>query len=618
MTTAPPPTSSYPPPGYPPHPSNPSPVTPPPRRGRRLLAVVVELVDRVLRQPVIEGRLRTTGWPPGLRTVLVVSLIAAVGCTISMVAAPALRANLPLGAAPSGTTLPEPLVWIAAMVSMFALALLQAGALHTRWWVRIVALLTTLSTYSSLASTTTVNDSAGLTLVWVLGAWLSLVVLNLIRLRRSYAWWEFAWVLLVNTAVLVLTLAPRLQARSVVLPGELVATAQESLVYVGVLAVPVAIAAGFAIAQLVLSTVVWSMDLARRHLPSRALPTLLVVVAGWRFAAELSNGLANRSVAAGRILDSVALLAAGLLVWLVIDQLADRAERRASRRAPDKAAVVTGDTGILHLGERLVRATMPVGVVISIAGLVTFLSVPTLYGVGLAERYDHARLAQVLTLTNQLPTLVGNALATDTGRVAVSAALLAVGLAIGSRGARGIAELVALVAVIRIATVVSSEEQVLTMLPLVVTVVLLALLIIWAAGRRLTPVRIEGLLVGLLVCAAFGSRQLFADPFELLIGGTAAVVIGLVWGFLTGGADANGDSRSYPRPARVLLLLGNSTIGFGLLAYAAWARDRVNTLDLVYHQEQGDLLLGGSLLICAMFSVVVAGARNREIGTPQP
>lgn len=577
----------------------------------------MELLDRVLRQPVREGRLRTTGWPAGLRTVLAVSLAASAACTILMVAAPVLRSRLPLGAAPSGSTLPEPLVWVATTVSMFALALLQAGALHTRWWVRIVALLTTLATFSALATTTTVNDSALLTLGLVLGAWLSIVALQLIRLRRAYAWWEFAWVLVVNIGVLIATLSPRLQTRSVVVAGELVATAQESLVYVGVLAVPVAIAAGFAIAQLVLSTVVWSMDLSRRHLPRGALPVLLVVVAGWRVLAELRHVLAQPTAAVGQVGRSATLLAAGLLVWLAIDQLADRAERRTARRAPHEPLAPVGDTGILHLGERLVKAAVPVGVAVSIAGLVTFLSVPTLYGVGLADRFDKPALAGFFAIAGAVPTEVGNALATDLGRIAVSAALLAAALVIGGRGARGIAELVGLVGVIRIATVVSSSDQVLTMLPLLVTLVLVVLGITWTARRRLSPVRVEGLLVGLLLCAAFNSRQLFADPFELLIGGTAAVVIGLVWGFLTGGAEANGDTPAYPRPARVLLLLGNATIGFGLLAYTAWARDRTNTLDLVYHQQQGDLLLGGSLLICAMFSVAVAGIRNREIGTPE-
>ena len=90
---------------------------------------------------------------------------------------------------------------------------------------------------------------------------------------------------------------------------------------------------------------------------------------------------------------------------------------------------------------------------------------------------------------------------------------------------------------------------------LVATGVVLVALIWHLLRRSLTRQRAIALAGLLVLSALFSYRDFVSDPVGALLGysGVALVLFGLVWDFLTGSDWANGGSRRFPRPVRVLL-----------------------------------------------------------------
>jgi hypothetical protein len=124
-----------------------------------------------------------------------------------------------------------------------------------------------------------------------------------------------------------------------------------------------------------------------------------------------------------------------------------------------------------------------------------------------------------------------------------------------------------------------------------------------------------GVLVAAGLVAVLQARQFFADPIDFILGGSAALVLSLVWQFLTSGADANTGSGRFPRPNRVLLLLGNSLLGMAVLAYNRMTLDTIALLDTM--QKLGDRVLGGALILGSIVAVVTSVLRNEDLaGAP--
>ena len=96
--------------------------------------------------------------------------------------------------------------------------------------------------------------------------------------------------------------------------------------------------------------------------------------------------------------------------------------------------------------------------------------------------------------------------------------------------------------------------------------------------------------------------------------GAALVLFGLTWDLLTGsGSWANGDSRRFPRPTRVLLMLTNSVLTMTVLAYAALIRDGSTTIYLDPYAEIGNLILGTALLGAAVIGALDAAWHNAPV-----
>ena len=115
------------------------------------------------------------------------------------------------------------------------------------------------------------------------------------------------------------------------------------------------------------------------------------------------------------------------------------------------------------------------------------------------------------------------------------------------------------------------------------------------------------------MCALFSYRDFISDPVGVLLGfsGAALVLFGLTWDLFTGSDWGNGDSRRFPRPTRVLLVLTNSVLTMTVLAYAALIRDGSTTIYLDPYAEFGDLVFGTALLAAAVIAVFDAANRRR-------
>jgi hypothetical protein len=136
--------------------------------------------------------------------------------------------------------------------------------------------------------------------------------------------------------------------------------------------------------------------------------------------------------------------------------------------------------------------------------------------------------------------------------------------------------------------------------------------------RRLTRPRALALAGALTLCALFSGRDFISDPLGALLGfsGAALVLFGLVWDLFTGSGWANGESRRFARPTRVLLVLANSVTTMSVLAFAALVRDGSTTIYLDPYAELGDLVFGTALLAAGL--VAVLARPSGELAAPTP
>jgi hypothetical protein len=121
---------------------------------------------------------------------------------------------------------------------------------------------------------------------------------------------------------------------------------------------------------------------------------------------------------------------------------------------------------------------------------------------------------------------------------------------------------------------------------------------------------------GLLILSAlFSYRDFISDPLGAVLGfsGAALVLFGLTWDLFTGSSWANGHSRRFPRPTRVMLVLTNYVLSMTVLAYAALVRDGSTTIYFDPFAQLGDLILGTGLIAAAAVAIFDSAWRNREI-----
>ena len=150
---------------------------------------------------------------------------------------------------------------------------------------------------------------------------------------------------------------------------------------------------------------------------------------------------------------------------------------------------------------------------------------------------------------------------------------------------------------------------------LVSTVIVVVAIITTGLRRRLTRQRALAFAGLLILSALFSSRDFISDPLGFLLGfsGAALLLFGLTWDLLTGSGWGNGDSRRFPRPTRVLLVLTNSVLTMTVLAYAALIRDGSTTIYLDPYAAFGNLIFGTALLAAAVVAVFDVASRDATV-----
>lgn len=567
---------------------------------RRVLDVLIALVYRVIWAPVRDGRLRLRGAPAGLG----VAAVVAAGCfalaLIITATAPWLRQRLAITVADIGISAPDRLIWVVVAFVLLAVALLQVAGLHAPWWGRVGALLLSGTFLSAAGIQAGTADAALRHTVLAGGCWLALAVLSLVRRNRLFRWWEIVAVLGLLTVPTVITAAgmlPRLYAQD---SGAYVTYAWYLLLNVGVLATPIVVAAGFALASVAYSTIIWGVDLARANTPSVVMIIALVLVAGSRLAAEIQNWMDTMLLSGGRIVAAVIMIVAGSVVWRGLDLVADR-------RRP-------GTTRPQHLGDDLQRILVPAAVIMNLGPIVRGLVLAPSQFAGQVLTASGAEGAGRAALDAGLGLVAASRLLDGRVGVLIAAAVMLVwAVWLARRGDRGAAELVGVVALMYACRVVYGYEPTTWYLPLVGTVVITVVGLGWAVARRLTAHRVESLLVMYLLVAAYGSRELFADPLALVLGVSAALVFGLAWGFVTG---APSDGGATHLPGRTLFFLGNSLLGAAMVAFIALASNPAGAIDPNELILFGDQTLGSGLLLAALIAVGLCALRDVELARP--
>lgn len=548
----------------------------------------------VLRQtvllPIEEGRLRDRGWPDGLRALVTLGYAAFAAAALLVVVSGAVRTHAGLVLAGTALGLPQPAVWALVTLFSFCLSLLLVAALRSPWWLRLLALLVVLCVVAGWAVRT--PGTAGSPLWPVLLVLLGLIVLVGVRSRRAFAWWEPAVVwALVGSGLVLGVVENRYSLAFGVDQVPLVLRYTASVL--GYLVLPTAVVAGASVAEvcvrLTVSATRAAQRLSRPWLPYAVL-AVVVVVRG--------RQLVRRQIRAERdtegwsvLLPALVLAAAFALLAVVVRRLGRPVELDAEALGEQLGRIglpVAAALIVVNLPVQLVGGVLPVLVTLAPDGPLA------------TSAFDPAAL--VGRLVDPIRALVGVTVLVLAGRAA-RRGRAAYALVLGCVGVMLLA--LARTLFLGAGTRASIDADAIN---LVASVVVLVAGTITLLRRRLTQERALALaLAGALTLGAlFSSRDFISDPVGALLGfsGAALVLFGLTWDLLTGSAWGNGDSRRFPRPTRVLLVLAGSTTTMTVLAFAALIRDGSTTIYLDPYAEFGDVILGTALLAAALIALL--------------
>ena len=544
------------------------------------------------------GRLRNVDWPYGLDAV--VALVVVLGCIAALVAllsGPLRRGSVLIIATQGGSSTPVGLVWLIAFLVVVALALFTLAAMHGPWWLKILGFFVG----AILLAVWGVTGGAGTNLVPTLLAGvaiLGLIAFWIVRGRRLFAWWEFP-LLLGLYALPVGTVIAVMSANAENFGFEFAPLlVEQTASLLGFLVLPAALVAGAAVAELTVAVTVAATRQAQRLARLRwvyAAVAVLVVLRGVQIGFQLADldPVEEGWLAIG---PAIGLAAAfGLVTWLMV---------RINRR-PDEVPVS-------ELPDELARVGVPVGVALVCVLLPVFaflFAYQALFGL----------FPDVARSIDFDPSPVVDRI-TDAFRGGLGLVLIVIGTRLARRGRLGTAVVLGCVGVVLLGLamrLITGYRWALWIDPDALNLVATATVVVagaWHLIRR-TLTRERAVAIGalLILSALFSYRDFVSDPIGVLIGysGVALVLFGLVWDFLTGLDWANGDSRRFPRPVRVLLAVTYTLLTVTILAYGSLVRSSNNAAGLDAYAELGDLVLGTALLAAA-FTAVLRTVRNER------
>ena len=571
--------------------------------GSRLRRFVTTLYRQTLVDPIEHGRLRDVVWPYGLRAIVLVGYIVFIIAGLTVVFSGLIRAHsaLIVFGWGSGLGLPERAIWPLVLFLSFGVAALLAAAQHGPWWLKLLGLLFTLIVMGtwSLRSPSLAGWAGWPILAAVL--MLAMVAFVIIRWRRSFTWWEIAvmWVLI--GLAMTIGIAETREAKifgADFSPLNL----QQTAALLGYLALPAATLAGASVAEVTVRATVSATQNAQR-LAKDAWPYLILVVviairlaqSGWQIAQRdpVVEGLTA-------LLWAGALVAAFAVVGLVILRLSMRQESHPI---------------VSELGDELGRVGFPVA-----ASLIAVLIPAQVFLAAVQVVASLRPGGAAAQLSYDITPLVTRVV--DPSRVLIGVVLLIMAVRVARRGQAGRALVMGCIGVMLMAL----ARQLLfgdrtpapinpDALNLVASGVVIVAIVVLLIRRRLTPQRALAFAGLLILSALFSYRDFISDPIGALLGfsGVALLLFGLSWDLFTGSSWANGDSRRFPRPTRVLLVLTNYVLSMTVLAYAALIRDGSTTIYFDPVAQLGDLILGTGLVAAAAVAIFDSAWRNRSI-----
>lgn len=562
-------------------------------------AAVREVLDQAVLAKIRDGRLRDRGWPYGLGAVVAVGVVLLVLTGLLALLAGPIRATSRLTVPNSLTSsVPDDVVWILVFLLAFCLALLATAAIHGPWWLTTLGLLALAILLGAWSAATTATNGLTVAAVAALVTLGVVVVLAVVRRRRSLAWWEFPLVL--GLVGLVLVLCTLDFTRTDRLLGFRLAPIflDQTMSLLVFLVLPAAFAAGAAVAEIAVGVTMVATRAAHRQAAGRWPSVVLAVVVVLRLLQEGRRLSAFDPVSGGwlAVVPALALVAAFAgLGWLI-------ARLVPLRQVP--VATLADDLGriAVPVGAGVIAMMLPVYVL-----LFGFQIVVSLNPGAAPGGFDPSPLVDRMV---------------DGFRLLLAAVLIGVALWQARRGRAGLALVVGgagLMLAFLALRLLTGYRWALWLDPdALISVV--TLLVVMIAGllllrRRLTPARAVGLTAVLVLAVLLSARSVVNDPFAALLGytGVAFVLFGVTWDFLTGSDWANVDGRRVRRPVRVLLALGYPLLTVAVVAADALIRRPRTFSDINAFAELGELILGTALLGAAAVVVLAAVRGDREV-----
>ncbi len=570
----------------------------PGRHGSRVRRFVTVVARQTVADPVGRGRLRNLDWPHGLPALVIVGYAMFTLAALLVVLSGPIRRQSPLILAGlQSVGLPAVAVWPMVLLLSFGAASLLTAALHGPWWLKLLGLLVALMISGSWTLRT--PELAG-GVVWPLvGAALmvALVVLVAVRWRRRFAWGEFAvaWALIGGAMAVGVGAARESKRFGFAADAQLL---QQTAFLLGYLALPAAIVAGAAVAEVTVRATVAATRSAPRFAARRWPFVILGGVLVLRAVQAVREWLGRDPVTQGVIAYVLALVI--VVGFTAVGAVVLRsARRRGARPVVSELGDELGSVGFA-IAAALIAVVLPVQVLLAVAVLIP--------GAGNADwSVDPADIVglcgdplRILFGVGRVGGAVQHARRGRPGRA----------LVLGCIGVMLI--VLARTLVLKDTTAAPIDPEVLN---LVVTAVVLVTLVVTLLRRRRTGRRARGVGGRRELGARLSSRDFVSDPVGFLLGfsGAALVLFGLTWDLLTGSSWGNGDSQRFPRPTRVLLVLTNSVLTMTVLAYAALIRDGSTTIYLDLYAEIGNLVLGTGLLGAAVIGAFDAAWRDEPV-----
>ncbi len=570
----------------------------PERPWSRLARFGAAIVRQSVVEPISNGRLRDLDWPDGLRSIVVIGYAAFGIAAATVILSGFIRRHSSLIVSATGLGLPEQMVWPLVLLLSFGVACCVSATLHGPWWLKLLGLLFALiviGTWSLRRGS--LAGWAGWPLI-AAALMAGVVVLVIIRWRRRFAWWEFAACWAPIGLGMTVGVAETRYAKSFGTDFNPL-NLQQTAAFLGYLVLPAATLAGASVAEITVRATVSATENAQR-LTQRAWPyVILALIVGVRLV-QAAWQIARRDP----VVDGWAALlwAAGLVLAfaLVGTVLLGISRRRGSIPVVSELSDELGRVGFA-VAATLVAVILPVQVFLVVVQMFASLA---RNGANSTFAYDPAPILDRVI---------------DPSRVVMGLALLVLAVLAARRGQANRALLLGGIGVMltmlarqlvfgdRAAPINQDGVNLVT-----------SMLIIVAAGvslarRRLTQRRAVAFAGVLILCALFSYRDFISDPLGSLLGfsGAALVLFGLSWDLLTDSGWGNRDSKRFPRPTRVMLVLTNYVLTMTVLAYAALIRDGSTTIYLDPFAEFGNLIFGTGLLAAAVVAVLDSAWRDR-------